>query len=691
MAHIDAGKTTTTERILYYSGMTRRMGEVHDGAAFMDWMEQEQERGITITAAATTLSWNEHQINLIDTPGHVDFSIEVERSLRVLDGATALFCAVSGVESQSEAVWRQADRHEIPRIAFINKCDRLGADPEAVLEQMRERLQANPILIQMAHTLEDDFDGIVDLVHMKSWTWDNDSLGMKFEVTDIPEELVEQAELAQGIMIEALADVDDELMAGYLREADGAMAETALTSDDIRAAIRRVTLAQTATPVLVGAALKNKGVHLLLDAIVDYLPSPVDIPAVQGKSLSGDELLRDASDDAPTAALAFKIMSDPKFGNLTYLRCYSGSLRRGQQLLNAGKGTRERIGRLVRMHANRREEVKAILAGDIGAAVGLRTATTGDTLCDISEPVLLETIDTPEPVIGVIIEPETDEDIGKIGHALDALATEDPSFRVHVDSDSSHMILSGMGELHLEIIVERLRREFGVGARVGTPQVAYRETITRAVEVEKRYSRTGSIPSHVAQITLRIEPGEAGSGLIFDNELAVGTLSKEFVAAVRTGVDDAVSRGCVAGFPMVDVRVVLTDAVAHIVESSEFAFKNAGFQAFQQAALDAKPTLIEPLMEVEVFTPEEFLGDVIGDLNSRRGEIKKISGIERRHRVHVVAGLVPLATMFGYATDLRSRTQGRATHSMKFSHYAEVPSSIRSELATKAGVNSSHS
>jgi elongation factor G len=678
MAHIDAGKTTTTERILFYTGVSHRMGEVHDGAAVMDWMEQEQERGITITSAATTYSWRDHQCNLIDTPGHVDFTIEVERSLRVLDGVVAVFCAVGGVEPQSETVWRQADRYSVPRIAFINKCDRVGADPEGVTNQLRKRLNANPILVQLPHTVEEDFNGLIDLVHLRSRVWDDASLGVNFEDSDIPSELREEAMLARDLMLEALAEVDDELMALYL-------AENEITPEDITAALRRATLRMRAVPVLMGAAFKNKGVQFLLDAIIDYLPSPGDLPPVTGIDPNTElEVQRRASDAEPVSALAFKIQSDPYAGQLTYLRVYSGSLKQGESLLNARRGTRERVGRLMRMHANRREDVKEIHAGDIGAAVGLRRCTTGDTLCDPAAPIELERLDIPEPVIGIAIEPETAEDHDRLVKALGKLAMEDPSFRVTTDPDSLQTIISGMGELHLDILVDRLAREFKVKAAVGAPQVAYRETIRSRVEVDKKHIKQTGGRGQYGHVKLVIEPTKPGAGFEFVNAISGGSVPKEYIPAVEAGVRESMQRGVLASYPMVDIKVTLVDGSAHTVDSSEMAFKIAGSMAFQEAARRASATILEPMMSIEVVVPDDFIGEVVGDLNARRG---KIAGIEPRLGVQVVAGHIPLATMFGYATDLRSRTQGRATYSMQFSHYAEVPSGIREEVVSKvAGI-----
>ena len=675
MAHIDAGKTTTTERILFYTGVSHKLGEVHHGAAVMDWMEQEQERGITITAAATTFWWRKHRVNLIDTPGHVDFTIEVERSLRVLDGVIAVFCAVRGVEPQSETVWRQADRYRVPRLAFINKCDRVGADPDAVVEQLRERLGAKPIVLQIPHALEGDFNAVVDLIAMRSRVWDESSLGMSFEDTEIPDELRERAAAAREVMIEALADVDDELAEVYL-------AEEPIEEGLILAALRRATLSLAAVPVLMGSAFKNKGVQPLLDAIIDYLPSPLDLEAAPGiDPESGEPRPRSPREDAPAAALAFKILTDPFVGQLTYLRVYSGKISTGDRVLNATKQKRERIGRLLRMHANKREEIKELGAGDIGAAVGLRTATTGDTLCDVADPVLLEEMKFPEPVIGIAIEPETNEDQEKLATALDKLSAEDPSFRVHTDPDSAQTIISGMGELHLEVLVDRLHREFKVQAHVGTPQVAYRESITRAADGEKKHQKQTGGRGQYGHVKLRLEPGERGTGFVFESRITGGAIPREFIGPVETGLAESMQRGVLAGYPVIDVRAILLDGSYHEVDSSEMAFKIAGSMAFQDAAERAGPALLEPMMSIEVVTPEDHMGDVIGDINARRG---KITGIEPRSGVQVVAGLVPLASMFGYATDLRSRTQGRATYTMQFSHYEEVPSGIRDGVVAKA-------
>jgi elongation factor G len=676
MAHIDAGKTTTTERILYYTGVSYKMGEVHEGAAIMDWMEQEQERGITITAAATTFPWRDCSINLIDTPGHVDFTIEVERSLRVLDGAVAVFCAVGGVEPQSETVWRQADRYRVPRIAFINKCDRVGAEPDRVVAEIRDRLKARPVLLQIPHAVEDAFNGIIDLVRMRSRLWDDQSLGAQFHDQDIPAELREPAERAREAMVETLADVDDIILQKYLDKAP-------IAPDEIIAALRRATLGLVAVPVLIGSAFRNKGVQLLLDAVVDYLPSPLDVPPVAGHDPDRHTpMTRAVSADEPLAAVAFKIMADPYVGQLTYFRVYSGVMRAGETVLNATKRKKERIGRLVLMHANKREDVKEVHVGNIGAAVGLRTATTGDTLCDARAPILLETMVFPDPVIGVAIEPVTKDDQDRLSDALGKLAREDPSFRVHTDPDSGQTIISGMGELHLEILVDRLHREFKVNAKVGAPQVAYRETIRRAVKCEKKFVRQTGGRGQYGHVVLELAPGARGSGFTFESRVVGGSVPREYIPAVEKGIREAMGRGVLAGFPVVNVKATLTDGSYHEVDSSEIAFKVAGSMAFQEGARSAGMVLLEPIMDVEVVTPEESMGEVIGDLNGRRG---KITGIEPRSGVQVIAGLVPLASMFGYATDLRSRTQGRATYTMQFSHYDEVPAGISEEIVAKGG------
>ena len=674
MAHIDAGKTTTTERILYYAGVTSRMGEVHEGSTVTDWMTQEQERGISITAASTTFSWRDYHCNLVDTPGHVDFTVEVERCMRVLDGAVVVFCAVRGVEPQSETVWRQADRYAVPRIAFINKCDRLGADPGSVASEMRTRLNANPIMLHVPHALEDEFNGLVDLIHWRSREWDDSSLGARFRDIEVPVHLREEASAARGLLVEAIAEVDDELMAKFL-------ADDEISPADILAALRRATLGLKAVPVVLGSALTNKGVQFLLDAIVELLPSPVDRGPTSGvHPETGEREQRAVSDDDPTAAVAFKIMNDSHVGPLTYLRVYSGRVQSGDQLLNATRGKLERVGRLVRMHANRRNEVKEIAAGDIGAAIGLRTSATGDTLCDPAAPIVLDTLRFPEPVIGVAIEPSTLEQHDQLVRALDALAIEDPTFRVSTDAESQQTIVSGMGELHLEILLDRLAREFHVEARVGRPQVSYRETVTARADADRRFVREVGGRGQYGHVRLSVEPAPRGAGLLFDNRAPAPELPKEYVGAVRDGVVEAAERGVLGGFRMIDIAVAILGGSHHQVDSSDAAFKTAAFQGFREAAQAAGPILLEPVMSIEVVCPVADVGDVIGDLSARRG---KITGIEARSGVQVVAGLVPLASMFGYATDLRSRTQGRATFSMQFQEYAEMPSSLSNELVAK--------
>ena len=678
MAHIDAGKTTTTERILFDAGVIDRLGEVQDGSTVTDWMPEEQARGISITAASTTFSWQGYQCNLVDTPGHVDFTVEVERSMRVLDGAVIVFCAVRGVESQSETVWRQADRYKVPRIAFINKCDREGADPGAVTSEMRQRLNANPIVLQIPMTVPDEdgfleFSGLVDLIRQRARIWDDFSPGARFRDTAVPAELSDEAALARTELVETIAEVDDELMAKFLADAD-------ISASDIVAALRRATISLKAVPVLLGSALVNKGIHDLLDAIVDYLPSPADRGTVTGVSLDGKPSRREVSPDQPTAAIAFKIMNDPQVGPLTYLRVYAGAVKSGDQLLNATKGKLEKVGRLVRMHANRRSEVKEIAAGDIGAAIGMRTATTGDTLCDPAAPIVLDTLRFPEPVIGVSIEPATIEEHDKLMRALDALAVEDPTFRVSTDPESQGTIVSGMGELHLEILMDRLAREFQVQARAGRPQVAYRETLTARAEADKKLVREVGGRGQYGHVQLAVEPGPRGSGLLVQSRAGADQLPKEFLPAIRAGIQESAERGVLAGFPVVDAVVTLLGGSHHQVDSSDGIFKVAAFQAFREAAAAASPVLLEPLMSIEVVCPVADVGDVIGDLSARRG---KITGIETRSGVQVVAGQVPLASMFGYATDLRSRTQGRATYSMQFLQYAEMPTSISDGLVAQ--------
>ncbi len=680
MAHIDAGKTTTTERILYYTGVSHKIGEVHDGAATMDWMEQEQERGITITSAATTCFWSgmgkqfsEHRINIIDTPGHVDFTIEVERSLRVLDGACAVFCAVGGVEPQSETVWRQANKYGVPRIAFVNKMDRMGADFLRVVEQVRSRLGANPVPLQIAIGAEEDFRGVVDLIEMKAVIWDEASRGMKYETQEIPADLLDLAEEWRERMVEAVAEANDELMERYLEEGD-------LSIDDIKAGLRIRTLANEITPILCGSAFKNKGVQAVLDAVIEYMPSPLDVPAITGILDDKDETEaeRPADDGAPFAALAFKIATDPFVGNLTFFRVYSGVLNSGDTVYNPTKGKKDRIGRILQMHANAREEIKEVRAGDIAAAVGLKNVTTGETLCALSDVITLERMEFPEPVIAVAVEPRTVADQEKMGVALSKLAHEDPSFRVSTDEESGQTIIAGMGELHLEIIVDRMKREFGVEANVGTPQVAYRETIRKTVEQEGKFVRQSGGRGQYGHVYLRLEPKEPGSGYEFVNEVVGGAVPKEYIPAVDKGIQEQMQNGVIAGYPMVDVKVTLFDGSYHDVDSSEMAFKIAGSICFRDGVTNAKPALLEPVMSVEVVTPEEYMGDVMGDLSSRRGVLQ---GMEDSPAGKQLKAEVPLSGMFGYATDLRSATQGRATYSMEFSKYNEVPTSIAEAFA----------
>ena len=673
-AHIDAGKTTTTERILYYTGVSYKLGEVHEGTAVMDWMEQEQERGITITSAATTCIWRDHRINIIDTPGHVDFTIEVERSMRVLDGAVAVFDGGNGVEPQSETVWRQADKYGVPRIAFINKMDKIGADFDMCVRSMVDRLKANPVPIQIPIGVEDTFRGIVDLVRMVGYLYDETTLGSKYQEVPIPDELKAQAAGAREKMIEALADVAEGIMEKYL-------AGETVPEDEVRAAIRKGTCEMKLVPVVCGAAFKNKGVQPLLDAVVDYLPSPLDIPPVKGKTPDGKEVTRPPRDDAPFSALAFKIMTDPFVGQLTFIRVYSGTLASGSTVYNATRDKRERIGRLLKMHANKREEIKEVLAGDIAACVGLKTATTGDTLCDEKHPVVLERMEFPQPVIHIAIEPKTKADQEKLGLSLQKLATEDPSFRTYTDEETGQTIIAGMGELHLEIIVDRLMREFKVEANVGKPQVAYRETITKKVEAEGRFIRQTGGKGQYGHVWLRLEPLEPGKGFEFRNEVVGGSVPKEFIPAVGKGIAEATQTGVLAGYPMVDLAVSLFDGSYHDVDSSEMAFKIAGSMGFKEGARKASPVLLEPIMDVEVIFPEEFMGAVVGDLNSRRG---KIIGIEPRGGAQVLRAHVPLGNMFGYSTDLRSATQGRATYTMQPHHYEQVPQSIADEIVGKA-------
>ena len=681
MAHIDAGKTTTTERILFYTGVSHKLGEVHDGAATMDWMEQEQERGITITSAATTCFWSgmdrqypEHRINIIDTPGHVDFTIEVERSLRVLDGACAVFCAVGGVEPQSETVWRQADKYGVPRLCFVNKMDRMGADFLRVVGQIRDRLGATAVPIQLPIGAEEGFKGVVDLVQMKAIYWDEDSKGMKFTLADVPEELMESCQEWRERLVEAAAESSEALQEKYIEGGE-------LTQAEIRTGLRTRTLKGEVVPVLCGSAFKNKGVQAMLDAIVEYMPAPVDVPPIRGLLEDGEtEQERPARDEAPFAALAFKIATDPFVGTLTFFRVYSGVLNSGDTLLNPVKGKRERIGRLLQMHANDRKEIKEVRAGDIAAAVGLKDVTTGETLCALDKVITLERMEFPEPVISVAVEPKTKADQDKMGTALGKLAQEDPSFRVHTDEESGQTIISGMGELHLEIIVDRMRREFGVDANVGAPEVSYRETIRTQVKQEGKFVRQTGGRGQYGHVYLRIEPREAGAGYEFVNEVVGGTVPKEYIPAVDKGIREAMANGVIAGFPVVDVRVALYDGSYHDVDSSEMAFKIAGSMGFREGIAKARPVLLEPIMKVEVVTPEDFMGDVMGDLNSRRG---MIHGMEDVPSGKIVRAEVPLAQMFGYSTDLRSATQGRATYSMEFGRYAEVPAGIADAIAKR--------
>ena len=675
MAHIDAGKTTTTERILYYTGVSHKIGEVHDGAATMDWMEQEQERGITITSAATTCFWADHRINIIDTPGHVDFTIEVERSLRVLDGAVAVFCSVGGVEPQSETVWRQADKYGVPRIAFINKMDRIGADFDRGLKMMRDRLGANPVPVQLPIGKEDKFRGVIDLVKMKAILWDDESLGARYEVAEIPAELLDDALAAREAMIEEISANDDELMEKYLGGEE-------LTEAELKAGIRKATTALQINPVLCGSSFKNKGVQTLLDAVVDYMPAPTDVPPIRGVNPDDDsELTRPADDKGPFAALAFKIMTDPFVGQLTFFRVYSGIAESGAGIYNATKGKKERFGRLLKMHANKREEIKEVYSGDIAAAVGLKFTTTGDTLCDEKDVCLLESMEFPEPVIHIAIEPKTKADQEKMGNALQKLIQEDPSLRVRTDEETGQVIISGMGELHLEIIVDRMKREFKVEANIGAPQVAYRETITKKVEVQGKFVRQSGGRGQYGDCWLRIEPLEPASGFEFVDEIKGGVIPKEYIPAVGKGAEEAAEKGILAGFPIVDVRVTCFDGSYHDVDSSEMAFKIAGSMGFKEGAAKAGPVLLEPIMSVEVVCPEEYMGDVMGDLSSRRG---RVTGMEARGSAQVISAHVPLANMFGYSTDLRSATQGRATYTMVFAHYEQVPRVLADEIVAKS-------
>ncbi len=678
MAHIDAGKTTTTERILYYTGKTYKIGEVHDGAAVMDWMVQEQERGITITSAATTCQWGDSRINIIDTPGHVDFTIEVERSLRVLDGAVAVFDAVEGVEPQSETVWRQADRYEVPRICFVNKMDRLGASLERCLTMIEERLQARPVALQLPVGIEETFTGVIDLVEMRAVAW-YDELGEDWGFEEIPADLRARAEDAHHHMVEQVAEFDDEVLEAYIHGSE-------ISPQTLKRAIRKGTIAARVVPVLCGTALRNRGIQSLLDAVVDYLPSPLDVPAVTGENSYTDEHeKRPASDDEPFAALAFKIMSDPYVGKLTYFRVYSGSLDTGTFVLNSTRGHKERIGRILRMHANHREDVDTVFAGDIVAGVGLKKTTTGDTLCDPSHPVLLEQMNFPEPVISVAIEPKTKIDQDKLSGSLTRLSEEDPTFKVSYDEESGQTIISGMGELHLEVVVDRLLREFLVDANVGKPQVSYRETIKVPVKgVRGRFVKQSGGRGQYGDVVINLEPLKSGEGYIFESKIHGGEIPREYVPAVDRGIQEAASSGPLAGYPLVDFRVELTDGSFHAVDSSELAFKVAASMALKEGVRRGKPTLLEPIMRMEITVPEEYVGEVISDINGRRG---RIENIESRAGRQVVMVVVPLAETFGYATDLRSLTQGRATHHMDFFKYAEVPSGISQEIITRARGN----
>ncbi len=676
MAHIDAGKTTTTERILYYTGVTYKIGEVHDGNAVMDWMVQEQERGITITSAATTCFWNDHRINIIDTPGHVDFTIEVERSLRVLDGAVAAFDSVSGVEPQSETVWRQAEKYSVPRLAFMNKMDRIGADFFASVKSMIDRLGATPVAIQIPIGAEDKFTGVVDLVKMKALIYDEDVLGATYREADIPDDLKAQADEYREKLLEAAADYDDSIMEKFLEGQP-------IPEADVKAAIRKATIAIKITPVVCGTAFKNKGVQPLLDAVIDYLPSPLDVAAIVGTDpdYPEKELIRKPQDDEPMSALAFKIASDPFVGQLTFIRVYSGVMKAGSYVYNSSKDKKERVGRLVKMHANKREEIEEVRAGDICAVVGLKSTLTGDTLCDTKEQIVLESMEFPDPVISVAIEPKTKADHDKLGQGLQKLVQEDPSFKVRVDEETGQTIIAGMGELHLDIIVDRLLREFKVGANVGKPQVAYRETISTKTDAEGKYAKQSGGRGQYGHVKATIEPSEPGEGFVFVNKITGGSIPKEYIKPTEKGFAEAMDNGVLAGYPMVDVKVTIYDGSYHEVDSSEMAFKIAASMTFKSGVKKAKPTLLEPIMAVEVVTPEDYMGEVIGDLNSRRG---KVQSMDQRGNSQIIKSQVPLSEMFGYATDLRSKTQGRATYTMLFDVYAEVPKAISETLVAKA-------
>ena len=674
MAHIDAGKTTLTERVLFYTGRIHRVGEVHEGAATMDWMEQERERGITITSAATTAMWRDHRINIIDTPGHVDFTVEVERSLRVLDGAVAVFCAVGGVEPQSETVWRQADKYNVPRIAFVNKMDRVGADFDNVVQMMKDRLGAKPVPIVVPMILADQFLGVIDLIDMKAITYHEESQGTTFDVLDIPRDLVDMASQARFHLLESVAEFDEQLLDNYLHEKP-------YTADDLRRALRAGTLKGEIHPVLCGSAFKNKGVQRLLDAVVDFLPSPLDMPPVAGQSLPDfQHITRKPEDKEPFAALAFKIMTDPYVGRLTFFRVYSGTIQTGDSVLNPATGRSERIGRMVQMHANKREEISEAYAGDIAAGIGFKKVTTGTTLCDADHPIVLEAMHFPEPVVDVAIEPKSKADEEKMATALQRLSEEDPTFRVRTDDETAQTVISGMGELHLEIIVDRMMREFHVQANVGKPQVAYRETISNPAEVRHRFVRQTGGKGMFADVILRVEPQEPGKGFEFESEVVGGAIPKEYIPAVEKGVEEAMRSGVVAGYPVVDVKVTVVDGSYHEVDSSEMAFKIAASMAFKEACQKAKARLLEPIMDVEVVVPEEYMGDIIGDLSSRRG---RIGGMFTRSDARVIAASVPLAEMFGYATRMRSISQGRAVYSMQFSRYETLPQAVAEEIVAK--------
>ena len=681
MAHIDAGKTTTTERILFYTGITYKLGEVHEGTAVMDWMEQEQERGITITSAATTCFWRDHRVNIIDTPGHVDFTAEVERSLRVLDGAVAVFDAVSGVEPQSETVWRQADKYRVPRICFVNKMDRVGADFTETVAQIVSKLQANPVVIQLPLGAESNFQGVIDIVRMKALRYKDETLGAAYEVEDIPAEYAAEAAAAREHLIEKVTEVEDRLLEKYLHG-------EAITEDEIKAALRKRTIESVRhekapfVPVVCGSAFKNKGVQPLLDAVVDYLPAPIDIPSVVGlvPGSTEQQLERPSADDAPFSALAFKIMTDPFVGQLSFIRVYSGVMQSGSSVFNSTKGRTERVGRLLKMHANKREEIKEVYAGDIAAAVGLKSVSTGDTICDEKHPILLESMDFPEPVIALAIEPKTKADQEKLGQGLAKLQAEDPTFRVATDVETGQVVIRGMGELHLEIIVDRLKREFSVEASVGRPQVAYKETLTKPASGEGRYVRQTGGRGQYGHAKIKLEPCPPGTGFEFVNEIVGGTIPREYIKPIEEGIREALTAGVLASYPVADVRIILYDGSFHEVDSNEMAFKIAGSMAFKDAAKSAGPVLLEPVMRVEVVVPEEYMGDIMGDINSRRG---RIQSMEARGGTQIVTARVPLSEMFGYATDLRSRTQGRATYSMHFDRYEQAPQNVSEEVVAR--------